>query len=126
MEPPASPLSFSSEDPPYSPALTLDSSQHSTPSHVSEQNESGMASEQLQEKEPIKKNKPDAKEVMKEEFVLPNILTKKFVWEEIRETLESNDQTEDESYSELPPEEKPWLDKPTGMEQLRAFLYVCP
>ena len=116
IETPTSPVSLSSEDPLQSPALTLDSSQHSTPSHVSIQDESRTTSP-----------RPKEKVAPTQQFILPEILSKKFIWEEVREVIDAaGDQTERVSYSELPPEEKTWTDKPSGMEQLRSFLQVCP
>ena len=60
------------------------------------------------------------------EPAIPEFLNKRFVWDEIKELLESlPERSESPSYQELPPEETGWEDKPTGMEQLREFLAVC-
>ena len=48
------------------------------------------------------------------------------MFDDIRELLASlPERKEVPSYEQLPPEEETWLEKPTGVEQLREFLAVC-
>lgn len=113
---PQSPLSFE-----YTAAPSEES--HSIPSHTStparglspraETSETGP-------KEPVKPAPTGAEPVILE------FLSKRYVWDDIREFLESlPEKSEGYSYDELPPEENSWNDKPTGVEQLRQFLAVC-
>ena len=72
------------------------------------------------------KEPPVQLEVKHTEPAIPELLNKRFVWDEIKELLESlPERSESYSYEELPPQESGWEDKPTGMEQLREFLAVC-
>lgn len=60
------------------------------------------------------------------EAPVPEFLQRRFVFDDIRDFLDSlPERTEEPSYEQLPPEEETWLDKPTGVEQLREFLAVC-
>lgn len=60
------------------------------------------------------------------ELVIPKYLQRRFAFDEIKEHLDSLPEKKDVfSYEELPPEEATWENKPTGIEQLRAFLAVC-
>jgi hypothetical protein len=63
-----------------------------------------------------------------EEPPLPKYLDRKFLWDKIQEVLETApESTEDpSSYSELPPQEATWAEHSSPVEQLRAFLMVCP
>lgn len=49
-----------------------------------------------------------------------------FIWDQIRESLESDDCPHDMSYYDvLPKEDQEWMEHTSGVEQLRAFLAVC-
>lgn len=64
-----------------------------------------------------------------EEPSVPKYLKdRKFLWDKIQEVLETaQESTEDpSSYSELPPQEATWMEHSSPVEQLRAFLMVCP
>ena len=63
-----------------------------------------------------------------EESPIPKYLKdRKFLWDKIREVLETApESTENPSYSELPPQEATWTEQSSPVEQLRAFLMVCP
>ena len=68
------------------------------------------------------------KEKSKEPPVPKYLKDRKFLWEKIQEVLETAEEsTEDpSSYSELPPQEATWAEHSSPVEQLRAFLMVCP
>ena len=57
---------------------------------------------------------------------VPEFMTKKYTWDEIRDVLDFNEDSEVRDYSMLPPEDPVWLKKPTSVEQLRVFLLSCP
>ena len=63
-----------------------------------------------------------------EELPVPKYLKdRQFLWDKIREVLETApESTENPSYSELPPQETTWTEHSSPVEQLRAFLMVCP
>ena len=63
-----------------------------------------------------------------EEPTVPKYLKDRtFLWDTIREVLETApESTENASYSELPPQEATWMENSSPVEQLRAFLMVCP
>ena len=62
-----------------------------------------------------------------ESFVPKYLKDRNFQWDKIREVLETAPESmETGSYHELPPEDASWTDQPSSMEQLRAFLVVCP
>ncbi len=73
-------------------------------------------------------------EISKPEFSVPveshpavsKFMTKKYTWDEIRDVLDFNEDSEVRDYSMLPPEDPVWLKKPTSVEQLRVFLLSCP
>ena len=114
--PPQSPLSFE-----YTASPSEES--HSIPSHTSTPARGlspGVETSETGPKEPVKPAPTGA------EPVIPEFLSKRYVWDDIREFLESlPEKSEDYSYEELPPEENSWEDRPTGMEQLTQFLAVC-
>ena len=60
---------------------------------------------------------------------LPEILTQQLVWDEIREMLKALPEEEEEAVrlfpDTLPPEDEPWMERETPIEQLREFLAVC-
>ena len=113
---PQSPLSFE-----YTAAPSEES--HSIPSHTSTPARGlspGVETSETGPKEPVKPAPTGAEPVVLE------FLSKRYVWDDIREFLESlPEKSEGYSYDELPPEENSWNDKPTGVEQLRQFLAVC-
>lgn len=58
---------------------------------------------------------------------VPEFMTKKYTWDELRDVLEFNEEDVVMDYDGiLPPEDPVWLDEPTGIQQLRAFLLSCP
>ena len=66
--------------------------------------------------------------VEKEEPAVPKYLKdRNFQWDKIREILETApESTETPLYSELPPQKATWMEHSSPVEQLRAFLMVCP
>ena len=57
---------------------------------------------------------------------VPEFLQQRFVFDDIRDFLDSlPERTVEPSYERLPPEDETWLDRPTGVEQLREFLAIC-
>ena len=66
-------------------------------------------------------------EVEEKPFIPKYLKDRLFQWDKIREILETAPlSTEEPSYSELPPQEDTWTEHSSPMEQLRAFLVVCP
>lgn len=56
----------------------------------------------------------------------PEFLQQRFAFDDIRDLLDATpEKSGDQSYEGIPPLEPTWLDKPTGIEQLQAFLAVC-
>ena len=78
--------------------------------------------------EPAKVEKVVEEPSVLEEPSVPKYLKdRKFQWDRIREVLETApESTENSLYSELPPQEATWMEHSSPMEQLRAFLMVCP
>ena len=58
---------------------------------------------------------------------LPEFLTQRLAWDNIKEMLESLPENSERLFSDtaLPPEDEPWMEKDTPLEQLREFLAIC-
>lgn len=82
----------------------------------------------VEEKEAKTAIKGKEEESEEEPFIPGYLKDTIFQWDKIREILDTaSDSTETESYSELPAEDtSSWVDKCSPVEQLRAFLLVCP
>lgn len=73
---------------------------------------------------PTKKESPLAQSSTSD--TLPEILRQPVAWDEIQETLASLHEDTGPLFPDtLPPEDEPWMEKDTPMEQLREFLAVC-
>ena len=114
--PPQSPLSLE-----YTASPSEES--HSIPSHTStpaRELSPGVETSETGPKEPVRLAPTGAKPA------IPEFLSKRYTWDDIKEFLESlPEKSKGYSYEELPPEENSWEDRPTGVEQLRQFLAVC-
>ncbi len=83
--------------------------------------------EEVAPKQPISSKPKEMLPVEPPPPPLPEFMTKKFTWDEIRDVLEFNEEGPLMDYEGiLPPEDPVWLSKPTSVEQLRAFLLSCP
>ena len=79
---------------------------------------------QTQNVKPVKKQSPLAQSAASD--TLPEILRQPLAWDEIQETLASLHEDTGPLFPDtLPPEDEPWMEKDTPMEQLREFLAVC-
>jgi hypothetical protein len=102
------PTHFSSpESPVFTDPVTPDSPTMAIPVEVNDVSASGVANDGRLEHI----NKQDESEKIK---------GRHFVWDKIRENLDS-----DEVYSQSYEEEQEWMNHSSGLEQLRAFLAVC-
>lgn len=60
-----------------------------------------------------------------EERAIPEILTQHTFWDDLKTLLDSADDSQPLFPDSLPPQDEPWMEKDTPIEQLREFLAVC-
>lgn len=78
-----------------------------------------------QKKSP-KKNKESSSILSSDTTTLPEILTQQLAWDSIKEMLEALPENSEQLFPDtLPPEDEPWTEKDTPIEQLREFLAIC-
>ena len=74
----------------------------------------------------MKKETPSPVSQPADDKALPKILTQPLAWDEIQETLASLHEDSKPLFTDmLPPEDEPWMEKDTPIEQLREFLAIC-
>lgn len=75
-----------------------------------------------------KRNKESSSSVSQpaSDDALPEILTQQLAWDTIKEMLEALPEESEQLFPDtLPPEDEPWMEKDTPIEQLREFLAIC-